>query len=172
MFKLFQVYFYMLLILFSLRYTIKGIHNLIFYGLPTYPHFYSEVCNMLQADVREGGGSVSFTCTALYSRYDMHRLAAVTGADRAAQMLQSKKTVHLFITGEEKNTWRGTLKIDWHFQPQTKNIFPVIPVIWLNVYCSHVFVYFFKYKVFFRCIHSPDLWLQGVFCITFKRVLQ
>uniref|UniRef100_A0A8C2KVL1 U3 small nucleolar RNA-associated protein 25 homolog n=1 Tax=Cyprinus carpio TaxID=7962 RepID=A0A8C2KVL1_CYPCA len=86
------------------RYTIKGIHNLIFYGLPTYPHFYSEVCNMLQAGVREGGGSVSFTCTALYSRYDMHRLAAITGVDRAAQMLQSKKTVHLFITGEEKNT--------------------------------------------------------------------
>ncbi|XP_016366406.1 digestive organ expansion factor-like [Sinocyclocheilus rhinocerous] len=85
------------------RYTIKGIHNLIFYGLPMYPHFYSEVCNMLQAGVREGGGSVSFTCTALYSRYDMHRLAAITGADRAAQMLQSKKTVHLFITGEEKN---------------------------------------------------------------------
>ncbi|XP_052468794.1 U3 small nucleolar RNA-associated protein 25 homolog isoform X1 [Carassius gibelio] len=86
------------------RYTIKGIHNLIFYGLPTYPHFYSEVCNMLQAGVREGGGSVSFTCTALYSRYDMHRLAAITGVDRAAQMLQSKKSVHLFITGEEKNT--------------------------------------------------------------------
>ncbi|XP_067277877.1 U3 small nucleolar RNA-associated protein 25 homolog isoform X1 [Pseudorasbora parva] len=85
------------------RYTIKGIHNLIFYGLPTYPHFYSEVCNMLQAGVREGG-SVSFTCTALYSRYDMHRLAAIAGADRAAQMLQSKKPVHLFITGEEKNT--------------------------------------------------------------------
>uniref|UniRef100_A0A8C2FN34 UTP25 small subunit processor component n=1 Tax=Cyprinus carpio TaxID=7962 RepID=A0A8C2FN34_CYPCA len=85
-------------------YAIKGIHNLIFYGLPTYPHFYSEVCNMLQAGVREGGGSVSFTCTALYSRYDMHRLAAITGVDRAAQMLQSKKTVHLFITGEEKNT--------------------------------------------------------------------
>ncbi|XP_067241453.1 U3 small nucleolar RNA-associated protein 25 homolog isoform X2 [Chanodichthys erythropterus] len=86
------------------RYTIKGIHNLIFYGLPTYPHFYSEVCNMLQAGAREGGDSVSFTCTALYSRYDMHRLAAITGADRAAQMLQSKKSVHLFITGEEKNT--------------------------------------------------------------------
>uniref|UniRef100_A0A8C1I4P3 UTP25 small subunit processor component n=2 Tax=Cyprinus carpio TaxID=7962 RepID=A0A8C1I4P3_CYPCA len=76
-------------------YAIKGIHKLIFYGLPTYPHFYSEVCNMLQAGVREGGGSVSYTCTALYSRYDMHRLAAIIGAARAAQMLQSKKTVSL-----------------------------------------------------------------------------
>ncbi|KAL1262816.1 hypothetical protein QQF64_005555 [Cirrhinus molitorella] len=86
------------------RYTIKGIHNLIFYGLPTYPHFYSEVCNMLQAGVREGSDFASFTCTALYSKYDMHRLAAITGADRTAQMLQSNKTVHLFITGEEKKT--------------------------------------------------------------------
>ncbi|XP_057198923.1 U3 small nucleolar RNA-associated protein 25 homolog [Triplophysa rosa] len=86
------------------RYTIKGIYNLIFYGLPTYPNFYSEVCNMLQAGVRESGSSPSFTCTALYSRYDTHRLAAITGADRAAQMQHSKKPVHLFITGEENNT--------------------------------------------------------------------
>lgn len=86
------------------RYTIRGIHNLIFYGLPTYPNLYSEVCNMLQAGVRESGSSPSFTCTALYSRYDTHRLAAITGADRAAQMLHSKKPVHLFITGEENNT--------------------------------------------------------------------
>ncbi|KTF77150.1 hypothetical protein cypCar_00022804 [Cyprinus carpio] len=56
-----------------------------------------------EAGVREGGGSVSYTCTALYSRYDMHRLAAIIGAARAAQMLQSKKTVHLFITGGEKH---------------------------------------------------------------------
>ncbi|TRY60155.1 hypothetical protein DNTS_003729 [Danionella cerebrum] len=86
------------------RYTIKGIHNLIFYGLPTYPHFYSEVCNMLQAGIREDAAPVSFTCTAMYSRYDAHKLAAITGAERAAQMVQSKKTVHLFITGDENST--------------------------------------------------------------------
>ncbi|KAM6973299.1 U3 small nucleolar RNA-associated protein 25 homolog [Aplochiton taeniatus] len=82
------------------RYTIKGIQNLIFYGLPTYPHFYSEVCNMLQ--VGGQGEEASWTCTALYSRYDAQRLTAITGAPRAAQMLQSDKSVHLFITGEEK----------------------------------------------------------------------
>ncbi|KAG9336850.1 hypothetical protein JZ751_003198 [Albula glossodonta] len=76
------------------RYAIKGICNLIFYGLPTYAHFYSEVCNMLQAG--SSGEEASWTCTVLYSRYDMQRLAAVTGAPRAAQMLQSKKSVHLF----------------------------------------------------------------------------
>uniref|UniRef100_A0A673BYI0 U3 small nucleolar RNA-associated protein 25 homolog n=1 Tax=Sphaeramia orbicularis TaxID=375764 RepID=A0A673BYI0_9TELE len=81
------------------RYTIKGIQNLIFYGLPSYPHFYSEVCNMLA----EGGQGeeASWTCTALYSRYDAHKLAAISGAQRAGQMLSSHKTVHLFVTGGE-----------------------------------------------------------------------
>uniref|UniRef100_A0A8C8J7U8 U3 small nucleolar RNA-associated protein 25 homolog n=1 Tax=Oncorhynchus tshawytscha TaxID=74940 RepID=A0A8C8J7U8_ONCTS len=82
------------------RYTIKGIQNLIFYGLPSYPHFYSEVCNMLQAGGQ--GEEASWTCTALYSHYDAQRLAAITGAQRAAQMLQSQKPAHLFVTGEEK----------------------------------------------------------------------
>ncbi|XP_064159609.1 U3 small nucleolar RNA-associated protein 25 homolog [Anguilla rostrata] len=82
------------------RYRIKGIHNLIFYGLPTYAHFYSEVCNMLQAGA--SGEEASWTCTALYSRYDAQRLAAVAGADRAALMLRSQKAVHLFVTGEDK----------------------------------------------------------------------
>ncbi|KAM3833894.1 U3 small nucleolar RNA-associated protein 25 homolog [Diretmus argenteus] len=84
------------------RYTIKGIQNLIFYGLPTFPHFYSEVCNMLAAGGR--GEEASWTCTALHSRYDAQKLAAITGAQRAGQMLHSNKTVHLFITGEEDKT--------------------------------------------------------------------
>ncbi|XP_068436625.1 U3 small nucleolar RNA-associated protein 25 homolog [Clinocottus analis] len=81
------------------RYTMKGIQNLIFYGLPTFPHFYSEVCNMLAAGGR--GEEASWTGTALYSRYDAHKLAAITGAQRAGQMLHSNKTVHLFVTGGE-----------------------------------------------------------------------
>ncbi|XP_047668899.1 U3 small nucleolar RNA-associated protein 25 homolog [Tachysurus fulvidraco] len=81
------------------RSTIRGIQNIIFYALPTYAHFYSEVCNMLQ--VGGSDGSSSFTCTTLYSRYDAHRLAAIGGAERAASMIRSNKSVHLFITGEE-----------------------------------------------------------------------
>ncbi|XP_034714506.1 digestive organ expansion factor [Etheostoma cragini] len=81
------------------RYTIKGIQNLIFYGLPSFPHFYSEVCNMLAAGGR--GEEASWTCTAVFSRYDAHKLAAITGAQRAGQMLHSNKTVHLFVTGGE-----------------------------------------------------------------------
>ncbi|KAM4770868.1 U3 small nucleolar RNA-associated protein 25 homolog [Rhinophrynus dorsalis] len=80
------------------RYMLKGIRNLIFYELPTYPHFYSEVCNMMKAWNR--GEEATWTCTVLYSKYDAQRLAAVVGAERTAQMLQSKKNVHLFVTGE------------------------------------------------------------------------
>ncbi|KAM4040529.1 U3 small nucleolar RNA-associated protein 25 homolog [Anomaloglossus baeobatrachus] len=80
------------------RYMLKGIRNLIFYELPTYPHFYSEVCNMMTAWNK--GEEATWTCTVLYSKYDAQRLAAVVGAKRTAQMLQSKKNVHLFVTGE------------------------------------------------------------------------
>ncbi|XP_028293397.1 U3 small nucleolar RNA-associated protein 25 homolog [Gouania willdenowi] len=83
------------------RYTIKGIQNLIFYGLPSFPHFYSEICNMLAAGAR--GEESSWSCTALYSRYDAHKLAGISGGQRAAQMLHSSKTVHLFVTGEDKS---------------------------------------------------------------------
>lgn len=86
------------------RYTIKGIHNLIFYGLPSFPHFYSEVCNMLAAGGQ--GEEASRTCTAIYSRYDAHRLAAVAGTQRAGQILHSNKTVHLFITGGDDKSSR------------------------------------------------------------------
>ncbi|NXV84222.1 DIEXF factor, partial [Atlantisia rogersi] len=80
------------------RYTIKGIRNLIFYELPTYSHFYSEICNMMKAT--DSGVDATWTCTVLYSKYDAQKLAAVVGIDRTAQMLQSKKDVHLFVTGE------------------------------------------------------------------------
>ncbi|NWZ16624.1 DIEXF factor, partial [Agelaius phoeniceus] len=80
------------------RYTIKGIRNLIFYELPTYSHFYSEICNMLKAT--DSGVDATWTCTVLYSKYDAQKLAAVVGIDRTTQMLQSKKNVHLFVTGE------------------------------------------------------------------------
>ncbi|KAM6459656.1 U3 small nucleolar RNA-associated protein 25 homolog isoform 3-T3 [Liasis olivaceus] len=79
------------------RYSIRGIRNLIFYELPTYPHFYSEVCNMVKLAGMEE--EATLTCTAFYSKYDAQKLAAVVGVERAAQMLQSSKNVHLFVTG-------------------------------------------------------------------------
>ncbi|XP_064914426.1 U3 small nucleolar RNA-associated protein 25 homolog isoform X1 [Columba livia] len=91
------------------RYTIKGVRNLIFYELPTYSHFYSEICNMMKAT--DSAVDATWTCTVLYSKYDAQKLAAVVGIDRTAQMLQSKKNVHLFVTGENE---RGSSRI-WKF---------------------------------------------------------
>uniref|UniRef100_A0A8D0GCU9 U3 small nucleolar RNA-associated protein 25 homolog n=1 Tax=Sphenodon punctatus TaxID=8508 RepID=A0A8D0GCU9_SPHPU len=82
------------------RYSVRGIRNLIFYELPTYPHFYSEICNMLKS--ADSGEEATWTCTVLYSKYDAQKLAAVVGVKRAAQMLKSEKSVHLFVTGENE----------------------------------------------------------------------
>lgn len=78
------------------RILLRGLHHIIFYQLPTYPHFYSEFCNMLQ-NLDEAS---DITCCILYSKYDTQRMARVVGMKRFTQMLQSPKDVHMLISGE------------------------------------------------------------------------
>jgi len=86
------------------RYRIKGIQHIIFYQLPMFPHFYSEICNFPQlcpGKMKTSNLQINnLTCTVIFSQYDVHRLAAIVGTDSAAQMLSSHKDVHLFITGD------------------------------------------------------------------------
>ena len=70
------------------RYHIKGARNAVFYGLPTYPAFYSEVVNCLAAD--------DATVLALYTRDELYQLQRIVGPKRAARMLESSKGTHLF----------------------------------------------------------------------------
>ncbi|KAL6080019.1 rRNA-binding ribosome biosynthesis protein utp25 [Balamuthia mandrillaris] len=72
------------------RYKIKGIANVVFYALPQYPHFYSEVLNFMAE-------SDSSQCTVLYSKFDMFRLEGIVGSERAKLMLSSDKQAHMFI---------------------------------------------------------------------------
>ncbi|CAH1262114.1 DIEXF [Branchiostoma lanceolatum] len=81
------------------RYRIKGIRSLVFYELPLFPHFYSELCNMLETGGEEGVSDR--TCTVMYTKYDAQRLAAVVGASRCGHMITSSKSVHMFVTGEQ-----------------------------------------------------------------------
>ena len=77
------------------RYRIKGIRHILFYELPHYPHFYSELCNMM------GGEEMAFhqfTSDVLYSKFDAFKLSAVVGAARLPAMLQPDKAVHMFVT--------------------------------------------------------------------------
>nr|SVE73540.1 EOG090X05RM [Daphnia atkinsoni] len=83
------------------RLTMKGIHHIVFYQLPTFPNFYPELCNLLQDAFQNPKyrGDGSQTCTVLYSTYDAPRLAAIVGSQRAAEMLTSDRPVHLFVSG-------------------------------------------------------------------------
>ncbi|XP_069116871.1 U3 small nucleolar RNA-associated protein 25 homolog [Argopecten irradians] len=76
------------------RFKLRGIRHLVFYELPTFPHYYSELCNMIQ-DSKD-----TCTCTTLYTQYDAQKLAEVVGTNRTAIMINSNKTTHMFVTGE------------------------------------------------------------------------
>ncbi|XP_037084908.1 digestive organ expansion factor homolog isoform X2 [Pollicipes pollicipes] len=85
------------------RYRIKGIRHVVFYGLPVYPHLYSEICNLMQEayqNPRTAQDGAGVTCTVLFSRFDRLKLARVVGAERATSMIGSEKQVHMFVTGE------------------------------------------------------------------------
>ncbi|KAL1922449.1 uncharacterized protein VTP21DRAFT_9988 [Calcarisporiella thermophila] len=68
------------------RYNIRGVHHVVFYALPEHPQFYSEIVNFVTLNPSEE----SFTCSALFSKYDMLRLERVVGTQRARRMCAGK----------------------------------------------------------------------------------
>ncbi|KIM83267.1 hypothetical protein PILCRDRAFT_97191 [Piloderma croceum F 1598] len=66
------------------RYKIRGIRNLIFYGLPDHPQFYTE---LLSYPFLDDGVDVSdVTCRALYSKYDWFKLERIAGTEGAVEL--------------------------------------------------------------------------------------
>lgn len=84
------------------RIRVKGIRHIIFYSLPTIPHFYSEICNLMQeANQNPKAGSESnMTVTSIYCKYDVLSLAAIVGTEKASKMITSEKSVHMLMTSE------------------------------------------------------------------------
>ncbi|XP_071511189.1 U3 small nucleolar RNA-associated protein 25 homolog [Diadema antillarum] len=82
------------------RYKIRGIRHIVFYQLPIYPQFYSELCNMLEKPAAIEGATQEHNCTVLYTKYDAQRLGAVVGMQRNAHMLHAEKDVHMFVSGD------------------------------------------------------------------------
>ena len=78
------------------RPKLKGVENLLFYELPTYPQFYSELCNSVQ--VSNEGAVASNSILSIYSKYDSSKLTAVLGNTRTDELLKSQKKVHMFLT--------------------------------------------------------------------------
>ena len=83
---------------FHFRPRIRGVHHVIFYELPLYSHFFSEVCNMMYDAKCKKSSKNDVTGTVLYSKYDAQRLAGVVGTDRATLMINSSKSIHMFVT--------------------------------------------------------------------------
>ncbi len=86
------------------RFTLKGIRHLIFYQLPQYPHFFSDLCNMMHAvyQNRKGGSDGNMSIKVLYSEYDRLRLNGVVGNKRCEQIMASKKKAHMFVAGSHQ----------------------------------------------------------------------
>ena len=69
--------------------------NIVFYSLPEYPHFYSELVDLL-AEAAAGGLGSDTSCLALFTQYEKMALERIVGPKRCAHMLKSSKTTFMF----------------------------------------------------------------------------
>ncbi|KIL64532.1 hypothetical protein M378DRAFT_24439 [Amanita muscaria Koide BX008] len=68
------------------RYKIRGIRNLIFYGPPDHPQFFTELLSYPFLD--DGVEPSDVTCRILYCKYDWFRLERIAGTDAAAGLIK------------------------------------------------------------------------------------
>ncbi|KAF9653991.1 DUF1253-domain-containing protein [Thelephora ganbajun] len=69
------------------RYKIRGIRNLIFYGPPDHPQFFSEFLSFPFLD--DGVDASDVTCRVLYSKYDFFRMERIVGTNEAVAMVSA-----------------------------------------------------------------------------------
>ncbi|GFS21628.1 U3 small nucleolar RNA-associated protein 25 [Elysia marginata] len=74
---------------FHYRFRLRGIHHIVWFDLPQYPHFYSEIVNLMETSRQ------ACTTTALFTRYEAQKLAEVVGSKQAALMVNSEKAVNM-----------------------------------------------------------------------------
>ena len=69
-----------------IRYKIRGIRNLVFYGPPDHPQFYTEFLSYPFMDDDVEASDV--TCRVLYSKYDRFSLERIAGTEGVAELSQ------------------------------------------------------------------------------------
>ncbi|XP_016940424.3 U3 small nucleolar RNA-associated protein 25 homolog [Drosophila suzukii] len=82
------------------RTRIKGIRNLIMYQPPNFPHFYSEMINLMlesNQNPRDGFGE-AMSVNILYTKYDLLSLSNIVGSENAVKLTSGKKDSYLFST--------------------------------------------------------------------------
>jgi U3 small nucleolar RNA-associated protein 25 len=80
------------------RFRLKGIRHLVFYQLPTYPEFYSEIVNFI--DEGHNPELSSPTCHVLYTKFDQQSLSRVVGSARSRHMVEAGERVHMLVSGK------------------------------------------------------------------------
>ncbi|KAF7979083.1 hypothetical protein HWV62_43589 [Athelia sp. TMB] len=69
------------------RYKIRGIRNILFYGPPEHPQFFTELLSYPFLD--DGVQSDDVTCRMLYSKYDWFKLERIAGTEEASGLVKS-----------------------------------------------------------------------------------
>jgi U3 small nucleolar RNA-associated protein 25 len=72
------------------RYHLRGVHHIIFYGLPENSEFFAELLNFLEQ------GETDHSCLVLFSKYDGNQLERIVGTERAYRLLTAEKSTHMF----------------------------------------------------------------------------
>jgi U3 small nucleolar RNA-associated protein 25 len=72
------------------RFAIRGTESVIFYGVPSFPHFYSEVLNFMALPGSDAE-SASMSSFCLFNKYDTMKLEGIVGTARAKPFTASKK---------------------------------------------------------------------------------
>ncbi|ORX53676.1 DUF1253-domain-containing protein [Hesseltinella vesiculosa] len=81
------------------RFNIRGTYHVVFYGLPDHPQFYNEIVDFLGLKVNDHASAAeeaTFSCTALFSKYDFLKLERIVGTDRAKKMCTAQKNTFQF----------------------------------------------------------------------------
>ncbi|KAG6572751.1 Digestive organ expansion factor [Phytophthora cinnamomi] len=86
------------------QYQIRGVHQLIWYGLPVMGDFYAEMMNMLPSSDTAGHNDDGFadstdgkSSIALFTRLDLLRMQRIVGNKRAERMCQPKAAKPTFL---------------------------------------------------------------------------
>ncbi|KAJ2783615.1 rRNA-binding ribosome biosynthesis protein utp25 [Coemansia javaensis] len=78
------------------RYPIKGIHRLVFYGLPDRAPYYSELVNLMLTGNDGAAPPEQLTCTAFYTKYDQLKVERIVGTKLAPQLLAGTRSQFTF----------------------------------------------------------------------------
>ncbi|KAI9256181.1 hypothetical protein BY458DRAFT_461414 [Sporodiniella umbellata] len=80
------------------RYNIRGAFHVVFYGLPDNPAYYAEIVNFLGLKFNQVSAAeeATFSCTALFSKYDFLKAERIVGTEKARKMCTAQKNVFMF----------------------------------------------------------------------------